>query len=65
MILKWGLQRGSAVIPKSSHPDHQAQNLDLFGFSLSPEEMDYISSKDQGLRICNKFGFIDGHDIFA
>lgn len=65
VLLRWGIDRGCAVIPKSSCPEHQAQNKDLFGFSLTTEEIAYISGKNQGLRICNKFAFLEGHDIFA
>ncbi|TNV76754.1 hypothetical protein FGO68_gene13058 [Halteria grandinella] len=65
VLLKWGLQRGCAVIPKSSQAKNQKENLDLQGFTLSEEEMAYISGKDKGLRICNKFDFLGGYDIFA
>lgn len=67
ILLRWGVQRGCAVIPKSSHPKHQADNLNLFapGFELTKEEMIYITNKNQNLRICNKFDFIKNYDIFA
>lgn len=48
VVLRWNVQRGVPVIPKSLSPDHMAQNLDLFGFELTDEEMARISTLDQG-----------------
>ena len=47
VILRWDLQRGIVVIPGSSNPDHIKENLDLFGFELSDEEMARINALDQ------------------
>ncbi len=47
VILRWNLQRGVVVIPGSSNPDHIRENLDLFGFSLTDEEMQKISELDR------------------
>ena len=44
VILRWNLQRGVVVIPGSSNPDHIRENLDLFGFSLTDEEMARIAA---------------------
>lgn len=44
VILRWNLQRGVVVIPGSSNPDHIRENLDLFGFELTDEEMSQIAS---------------------
>ena len=48
VILRWDLQRGVTVIPGSSNPDHIRENLDLFSFALTPEEMDRIAALDRG-----------------
>ena len=48
VILRWDLQRGIVVIPGSSNPDHIRENLDLFGFELTDEEMSAISALDRG-----------------
>ena len=47
VILRWDLQRGIVVIPGSSNPDHIKENLDLFGFELSDEEMTRINALDR------------------
>ena len=47
VILRWDLQRGIVVIPGSSNPDHIKENLNLFGFELSDEEMARINALDR------------------
>ena len=44
VILRWNLQRGVVVIPGSSNPAHIRENLDLFGFELTDEEMAQIAA---------------------
>lgn len=44
VILRWNLQRGVVVIPGSSNPDHIRENLDLFGFELTEDEMAQIAA---------------------
>ena len=48
VILRWDLQRGIVVIPGSSNPEHIKENLDLFGFELTEEEVVAISALDRG-----------------
>jgi D-xylose reductase len=50
IVLKWGVQRGTAVIPKSSKVERLRENLDLDGFELSPTEMSTISQLDRNQR---------------
>lgn len=47
VILRWLLQRGIAVIPKSVHPARMAENINVFDFKLSESEMQAISALDQ------------------
>ena len=47
VILRWDLQRGIVVIPGSSSEAHIKENLDLFGFELSDEEMKRIEGLDR------------------
>ncbi len=46
VILRWQLQRGIVVIPKSTHKERMAQNLDVFDFTLSSEDMQAIATLD-------------------
>ncbi len=46
--LRFLIQRGVVVIPKSTHKERMIQNLDVFDFSLSPEEMETIGKLDTG-----------------
>ena len=47
-MLRWGLQRGRSVVPKSTEPAHIAENLDVFDFELTDEQVQKISALDQG-----------------
>ncbi|MCD8118666.1 MAG: aldo/keto reductase [Lachnospiraceae bacterium] len=47
VILRWNLQKGVVVIPGSSDPEHIRENLDLFGFELTDEEMEQINALDR------------------
>jgi 2,5-diketo-D-gluconate reductase A len=51
VVLRWHVQLGNVVIPKSVTPSRIAENLDVFGFTLSAEEMAAISALDAGTRI--------------
>jgi 2,5-diketo-D-gluconate reductase A len=44
VILRWHVQLGSLPIPKSANAERQRQNLDLFGFELTQDEVDAISA---------------------
>jgi diketogulonate reductase-like aldo/keto reductase len=44
VILRWQVQLGSVPIPKSANPERQRQNLDVFGFELTEEEMAAITA---------------------
>ncbi len=46
VILRWQLQRDIVVIPKSTHKERMAQNLDVFDFTLTNEDMQAIAALD-------------------
>lgn len=50
VLLRWGVQRGTAVIPKTARPERLAENLALFDWNLSNAEMRAISALNQGRR---------------
>ncbi len=48
VILRWNLQKGVVVIPGASNPDYIRENLELFHFELTDEEMERIRALDRG-----------------
>ena len=57
VALRWLLQRGVIIIPKSTHKERMAENFNIFDFELSPNEMARIESLDT-----NQSLFFDHHD---
>jgi diketogulonate reductase-like aldo/keto reductase len=49
-MLRWGLQHGRSVIPKSVKPSRITENLNVFDFELSADEMTAIDGLDTGRR---------------
>ena len=48
VLLRWGVQKGFAVLPKSLHPERMRQNIDLFGFEIDAADMALIEAMDRG-----------------
>lgn len=42
VVLRWGVQRGTAIVPKSSRPERLRENIALFDFELGNDEMTAI-----------------------
>lgn len=57
VVLRWLVQRGVVVIPKSVHAERIAQNIDVFDFSLTDAEMASIAALDTGRTL-----FVDHRD---
>ena len=54
VALRWNVQRGVVVIPKSVHKERIVENFNIWDFELSPEDMDKISALDKGYsEICD------------
>ena len=51
VVLRWHLQTGNIVIPKSNSRERMAQNFDIFGFELSADEMAAIDALDENRRV--------------
>lgn len=49
VVLRWQLQRGIVCIPKTVKPERMAQNMDVFDFTLSDEDIKAIESLDTGV----------------
>ena len=47
VMLRWHIQRGTVVIPKSTHYDRMLQNISVFDFALSQEDMTAIAALDR------------------
>lgn len=59
VVLRWAVQQGFATAPKSINPERMAQNLDVFGFTLSDEDMvalDALDRPDPGMLDADHFG---------
>ncbi len=48
VILRWLMQRGIVALPKSTHTERMAQNLDIFDFTLTADDMAAITALDTG-----------------
>lgn len=47
-LLRWGVQNGYAVLPKSLKPERMRQNLDLEGFTIDEADMEVLRAMDRG-----------------
>lgn len=47
VVLRWHVQRGTVIIPKSTHIERMKQNIDLFDFTLTDDEMNTIKALDE------------------
>ena len=54
IISRWDIQHGVALCPKSTHKERLAQNIDVFDFELSEEEMQYIDSLNSNSSVYDK-----------
>ena len=57
VALRWLIQRGVIIIPKSTHIERMQQNIDIFDLSLSDEDMTAIATLNMGKSL-----FFDHHD---
>lgn len=55
VLLRWGIQRNTVVIPKSTHPERIRENIGVFDFTLSESDMREIASLERGLRIVDPY----------
>lgn len=48
VVFRWNIQRGVVVIPKTTHKNRMIENIDVWDFELSQDEMKAISTLDMG-----------------
>lgn len=48
VILRWNIERGVSIIPKSVHRSRMEENFDIWDFSLTPDDMKAIATLDLG-----------------
>ncbi|WP_255573823.1 aldo/keto reductase [Erythrobacter sp. SCSIO 43205] len=60
VLLKWGVQRGTSIIPKTTKPERMRENLDIDDFKLSAVEMAAISALNQDRRFNDPGVFAEG-----
>lgn len=53
VILRWHIQEGNVIFPKSTSPAHIADNMNIFDFELADDEMAQIALLDKGVRYFN------------
>lgn len=53
IILRWHIQEGNIVFPKTTNPQHMKDNFNIFEFELTEDEMNEIRSLDSGKRFFN------------
>jgi 2,5-diketo-D-gluconate reductase A len=51
VLIRWSLQLGNSVIPRSASPERIADNFDVFDFELAAEHMDELSGLNDGTRV--------------
>ena len=50
IILSWEIQRGLVAIPRSSKKEHMAENINIFDFELTPEDMQSVNALNRDER---------------
>lgn len=57
ILLRWSLQRGLVAIPKSTNPEHLAENIDIYDFKLSQREMNKLDNLNKNQRFIEPSGW--------
>ena len=55
VLIRWGIQRGTVIIPKSVTPERIKENIEVFDFELSEAEMKIIAGLNRNLRFVNPY----------
>ena len=60
VLLRWQVQRGTSVIPKTTKKHRMAENIDIFDFELTAEEMKALDALDKKKRFNDPGDFCEG-----
>jgi len=63
ILLRWATQRGLCVIPKSTNEKRMEQNLDVAGFDMEKQELDWIATLDMGLHFNDPGIYLPGRPV--
>ena len=63
--MRWALYLGRSIIPKTTKTARLSENIDLFGFALSQEEVDAISALNKNMRFNDPGQFCQGMGGFC
>lgn len=64
VMLNWAVARGTIPIPRSGSHGHIAENINIYDFKLTPEEMGQISALNTNTRICDEFPMVGNYKFF-
>ena len=66
VVLRWGIQRGTAIVPKTTRSDRLAENLSIFDFELTRDEMSILSGLNRNRRFNDPGDFCEAafHTFF-
>ena len=65
MILRWLVQRNIVALPKSTHRERMEQNIDVFDFTLSDEEMAAVTALDTKTSLFFRHDTPEAVDMFV
>jgi len=65
VVLRWAVQRGTAIVPKSMKIQRMRENVNIFDFELTEQEMSTISSMDRGCRYNDPATFTQGMNSYC
>lgn len=55
IMLRWCLQHGLVVLPKSTNPEHLKSNIDIFNFEINSDDFDYLNSLNENYSALSTF----------
>lgn len=65
ILLAWGVSRGHIVIPRSSNLERIEENILSLKVKLENSEVETLTAMNENVRICNKYEWLFGHNIYA